>query len=671
MPLTPLTVGPWQGVRDTADPFDDNPYQLVDALNLYIPDPQGKSGAYARPGFQLKNSGTQLNTGYNKAICSYWALNGSVINVLWSGDKIYTMDSSFSAITDSTPTNVRIDSGASVGSNAGRPYMIVYADKMIFSDGINKPWMADPLALSSTAQTIEYQTASVILSRGSTDTAVASSAFTYQYGQVQYSQAAVATGTALPTGTIPMDQWGVFGVSIKASPTLITVTAGAANFTTGYASEAAAIAALPATPSGQWSMGYFTVKTGAGVTFVDGTDALAGGASGNPASTTNYYAGEAPPWSAFGQPCIYAGALFFIANVLSSVSSRDTILWCEPNQPTVGYEQTGYADFWNLIQDSPNPIFALGATNLALYYWRDRSIGTIVGAPGANFQSTATHDSVSTSTGTRSPGALAQFGDTFFFVDTQGRPWKFSSGTTPEPIWLQMRQQWIDNAAGAAAPNYIQFTACGAIHPELNLYLVAIWTPDVVYTKLPVDVYAFDAVTGTYEGRWQVTVTTGIGVGAIGTVRDGNRNLNLCIIGNNAAGSPGYPTNPGYVWIQYSINDGNWKDNSVVPQIQAVTSKIGYGTDVTWNARKATIIAMSNAPVNVTVQTPYTSSSTEGSALSPGASQDSTFRIPIGLDIRSARGMQFTISPTTAASQWGIEQIIVTGSPKRARVDDL
>ena len=131
------------------------------------------------------------------------------------------------------------------------------------------------------------------LSRGTTDTKIQTSAFTYAIQGVQAFKAAVAAGTTLPAGTIPTNTWGIYLVSINAAGTL-TVTPGALNFTTGYASEAAAIAALPATPATtapttDASVGYFTVQTKVGSPFVGGTDALAGGASGNVANATNYY----------------------------------------------------------------------------------------------------------------------------------------------------------------------------------------------------------------------------------------------------------------------------------------------------------------------------------------------------------------------------------------------
>jgi len=126
-----------------------------------------------------------------------------------------------------------------------------------------------------------------VLARGSTDTAVGSTAFQYAVARTQYAKAAVAAGTALAAGTIPADKWGLYRLSINASGTF-AFAAAAANFTTGYASEAAAIAAIPSTPAGSVDVGYVTVLTAGAQAFVGGTDALAGGASGNPATTTNY-----------------------------------------------------------------------------------------------------------------------------------------------------------------------------------------------------------------------------------------------------------------------------------------------------------------------------------------------------------------------------------------------
>ena len=126
------------------------------------------------------------------------------------------------------------------------------------------------------------------MSRGTTDTNVASSWFQYMISGVYYTKASVAAGTALAAGTIPQNKYGIYRFTIQTGGT-ITCTPAAANFTTGYNTEALAIAALPAVPAGEEEMGYITVMSTDASGFVGQTDALYGGSSGNPAEFTNYY----------------------------------------------------------------------------------------------------------------------------------------------------------------------------------------------------------------------------------------------------------------------------------------------------------------------------------------------------------------------------------------------
>jgi hypothetical protein len=92
------------------------------------------------------------------------------------------------------------------------------------------------------------------------------------------------TGTAL---TIPTVKWGAYLLSVDATGTAVaTGFNGVAN--AGYASEAAAIAALTAAAATNTVLGYVTILA-AGITWTAGTDALTTGTGGTPATTTNYY----------------------------------------------------------------------------------------------------------------------------------------------------------------------------------------------------------------------------------------------------------------------------------------------------------------------------------------------------------------------------------------------
>jgi hypothetical protein len=99
---------------------------------------------------------------------------------------------------------------------------------------------------------------------------------------------AAQTGQALGAlGTIPASKWGVIKVQRVLAGTT-TFVSGANNYTTGYDSEAEALAALPATTADRVHVGHITVLA-SGSGWVAGTDALAGGTGGTPATTTNYY----------------------------------------------------------------------------------------------------------------------------------------------------------------------------------------------------------------------------------------------------------------------------------------------------------------------------------------------------------------------------------------------
>lgn len=136
-----------------------------------------------------------------------------------------------------------------------------------------------------------------VLSRGSTDTNLQTTAFTFNAnGVCNIAKAAVTAGTALGAlGTIPADQWGIIVAYINSLGTL-SYLSGGNNYSSGYGSEAQAILALGSTypTAGLCQLGYITVKTGSGLAWIAGTDALAGGTTGNEASATNYYPSPAP-----------------------------------------------------------------------------------------------------------------------------------------------------------------------------------------------------------------------------------------------------------------------------------------------------------------------------------------------------------------------------------------
>lgn len=124
------------------------------------------------------------------------------------------------------------------------------------------------------------------LSIGTTVTLATSASVIYVDGV--YAAVTALTAQAFGAlGTIPASTWGLILVQRVAAGTETFVSA-AANYTSGYASEELALAAIPAPTSARVPIGFVTILASAS-TFVVGTDALAGGTGGNPATTTNYY----------------------------------------------------------------------------------------------------------------------------------------------------------------------------------------------------------------------------------------------------------------------------------------------------------------------------------------------------------------------------------------------
>jgi hypothetical protein len=120
---------------------------------------------------------------------------------------------------------------------------------------------------------------------------VANSAFTFNVAGTTVSKAAVPAGTALPAATIPQNKYGLYALTIVAGGT-ITVTGAAGNAAGTYTTEAAAIAALPATAAASVLMGYITVVSTDAGGFVGATTAL-----NDAAVTAAYYNVYNPPAS--------------------------------------------------------------------------------------------------------------------------------------------------------------------------------------------------------------------------------------------------------------------------------------------------------------------------------------------------------------------------------------
>lgn len=141
------TAGPFVGVRTTLDIGDDPSNLLYDATNLYSPDPKGSSGMYALPGCSLQNNGvpivTSTSTFRGQGVFTHIALDGTVTNfAVWDG-RLIRCDNNNTVFTDVTPVGITIDDAVTT-----RVYGTSFADQLVITDGVNRPWLATALTAS-------------------------------------------------------------------------------------------------------------------------------------------------------------------------------------------------------------------------------------------------------------------------------------------------------------------------------------------------------------------------------------------------------------------------------------------------------------------------------------------------------------------------------------------
>ena len=133
-----LSNGPWKGVRDTIEPFDDTTDLAQDATNIYISDIVNGSGAMARSGFSLLNTGAAIYTGKGQCVYTHVALDGTPYPFVVGGGRLYRGNGTLASFTDVTPAGVTIDATA-------RVKMVSLGDDLIVNDSVHAPWIGSNL----------------------------------------------------------------------------------------------------------------------------------------------------------------------------------------------------------------------------------------------------------------------------------------------------------------------------------------------------------------------------------------------------------------------------------------------------------------------------------------------------------------------------------------------
>lgn len=137
----------------------------------------------------------------------------------------------------------------------------------------------------------------------------------------------------------------------------------------------------------------------------------------------------------YGPPIVYYGKMFGI-----KATARQTFVWSEENDPTIGYEAGGYNNAWDFVQSDAEPLTRLLGSNEALYVFRASSIAVVTGAVDTEFSTNGSRAAVSEEVGTTSPWSVIYSRSTVFFLDQQGRPFMIRAGGEAQPIWQDFRE---------------------------------------------------------------------------------------------------------------------------------------------------------------------------------------------------------------------------------------
>lgn len=347
-------------------------------------------------------------------------------------------------------------------------------------------------------------------------------------------------------------------------------------------------------------------------------------------------------WFTRGRPTVYGGKVFFIVESVFGVASYSSrIVWSEEGDATLGYMQDGFTNVWDLSQTSNDDarINGIIGTNTALYYFRSHSIGAIYGAVNDDFTTASTHDAVSQEIGGGRIGSNGASGIApivaagyVWFHDNNGYPHRFRIGSsTIEPIWMQMRnriEMWGQmlsshryHVAYIHQYNKVAFTFIddrdnGGLHPR------------------SLDI--FDAVTGSYEGRWIIGLAsqtnkdsgaTGVQITAIG--EDWSDTISASgfarfVVAGSVPGTDGTPgaNDTGHVYRLNTILGDGYGDMAAAMHMSITTHTVPVEQNVEFNVDEVAIETVPDTTaVSLDYYTPYGSST--GLSATGAASADS------------------------------------------------
>lgn len=366
----------------------------------------------------------------------------------------------------------------------------------------------------------------------------------------------------------------------------------------------------------------------------------------------------------YGQPTVRSAKLVAIKN-----TERNTIVWSEENAVNTGYEAGGYNNAWTLGQTDQEGLYRLEGTNDALYYFRERSSGIILGDIADDFQNNSTQDGLSPVIGTKSPSGLVAASGKLYFLDADRRPQVAIPGSGVRenpPIWEDIAQtvNGLDRSELA--------DAVALYHPTLRLVLFAVCEQN---QTRPNAILVYNPILDVPVAVWR-----GFTLSAMGIVKDAN---GVPVLMHLSADGYAYDhgTEQGTIWDD-GLNAGTAPIEHIVegPHLgaDARADKVFPRFDVLFQS--ATDMA-----VSVSYTTPRAVSSAIAATVTGGGARWDEFdwdsadwasdaveqKLPVGLRNAQGRWIRPKVSHATLTQRFAIEQMAVEAIPRGDRPEVL
>lgn len=355
----------------------------------------------------------------------------------------------------------------------------------------------------------------------------------------------------------------------------------------------------------------------------------------------------------YGRPVVYYGKLFFIRN-----DDRTTLNWSEENDPDIGYDATGYDNFWTLRQTSNSPMTGLAATNQYLYIFRGSSITSIEGAVNSDFRSAGVLEGVSLRTGCLSPDSIdTSEGGSVWFLDQFCRPHKIEPGRGLVPLWANCERA----CRGANKTASVQFGNWGRFHPELEVVVFR-----VAQTTGNPKLLVFSSRTDEYLGEWSMTSYAGMEFGE--TLFDSTGRETLCVTKDSAAA----PLNFAYQKPDDATDQRDVLSATATPSVAVRTPRLYSDIDMVVNGMLATVSTQRFNDQQATLKlsshgSPAQAWTTPATMAQADVSDNEPGRAVYGInDALQSRWLQLEVTnDTTETKRTIVGQIRVTGTQQR------